>query len=150
MTRLHPLALVALVVATVPPACATGPHAQVETRPNELRGEAPHIELKLSATNVMPGRKVYAKAYGRGDLRGGWRCTAQSWRGDGGWLTDGHQADTPCAEIGETWIWPEGLGKEFVFTSPGEHEVCVAVHDRHGRLIGLRPECVRLDVVRMQ
>lgn len=127
--------------------CASTPRASRETAPNALRGEAPHIEIKVDRPLIRPGQRVYVKAYGRGELRDGWSCTYQLWRTDEtGWKATGTQPKTQCADEVESWIWPDGRGREYQFFAPGPHEVCVQVYQRHGYLVG-RQMCARVDVV---
>lgn len=146
-----------LLLGFLAPACSTAIKERAaidpakEAGPRPINRESPHVELKLSATVVRPGVTVFAKAYGRGDLKGGWRCTSQLWSDvEGGTLPlEGVPPRAPCGEVGETWIWPEGRGKQYRFTSPGQHEVCVTVHDRQGWVIGTR-QCVPVNVVRTE
>lgn len=156
MTRARGLFSLAWIVALfgfLAPACSTSIRERAaidpakEAGPRPVNHESPHIEIKVDRTVIRPGQTVHVKAYGRGDLKGGWRCTSESWRGDGGWQTEGTEAGAQCGDVGETWIWPTGPGRPYTFVSPGEHQVCVEIHDRWGWIVG-KQECVRVDVVR--
>lgn len=135
-----------LLVDLVHVGCASARRAESVDAPNAIRGEAPHIKIKVDKPLIRPGGRVFAKAYGRGELRGGWICTRQLWRTDESpWRETGASAGAQCGEQAESWIWPDGVGREYRFPTPGPHEVCVEVYTRQGWLIGR--DCARVDVV---
>lgn len=147
------LAGIVLLSGFLAPSCAhsIAERAKVdpiaEAGPRPIKNESPHVELKLSHTVVRPGFPVTAKAYGRGDLKGGWRCVYVQWATDEtGWQGDGTPPGAQCGEEGETWIWTKG---PFRFLSPGEHRVCIEAYTRRGWLIGTRT-CETVNVVRLQ
>lgn len=132
-----------LVLAGFGAGCKSAPDT---TSPTLLRGEAPHVEIRVDRPIARVGQRVHVKAYGRGELRGGWSCTYQLWRTDeSSWQGTGTEPKTQCGDVAESWIWPDGIGREYRFSRPGAHEVCVQVFDRHGWLIG-RQMCARVDV----
>lgn len=138
--------LTALLLASILSMCCVS----TETRPDVLRDESPHIELKLSHPLVRPGQLVFARAYGRGKLNGGWVCTYQLWRSDeSSWQGTGTEPKAECGEVYETWIWPSAPGRQYSFTTSGMHEVCVQVYDRKGLIIG-RQQCAPVEVVSLQ
>lgn len=152
MKILRNLAATAMICAGFfAPACSTAVKERAaidparEAGPRPVNHESPHVEIKADRTNVLPGRSVLVKGYGRGDLKGGWRCLSQVWCDDEtGCHTEGVPPGAQCGELGETWIWPEGPGRPYRF-GPGEHAVCLAVYDHHGWIVGSK-QCVRIDV----
>lgn len=138
------------------PACASHQKAQAsrdkrqEAGPRPIKNESPHIEVTVNGKDtvlVRPGQLVLAKAYGRGELRGGWKCLAVLWRTDeSGWQHTGTEPGAQCGDVDETWVWPEDAGRPYRFARPGPHEVCVQVYTRQGWLVG-RETCARVEVV---
>jgi hypothetical protein len=153
------LAAVVIVAGMAAPGCSTAAKKRAaydparEAGPRPIKNEAPHIELLLNGKPMLvlrPGAPILAKAYGRGELRGGWKCLAVLWRTDEtGWQHTGTEPGAQCGDVAETWIWPEDAGRPYRFTSPGSHEVCVQVYTRQGWLVG-REQCARVEIVRQQ